>query len=268
MTPSALPFLPPLPRWLPALLLAAVVLPAAANQEPAGELPPLDPPVSCLGDQPCAKRSPESSPAGREKANEVLEQVYALPESEKAYLLAKLRGAKGFAIFPNVRKGGIMAAALYGKGILSYRDDQGAWSPPILLTMEGQSLGPQFGAQTSNTIFIFTTVCGIKDFLSGHHHVSTSGLGTSVEHVGDTAPSEPLGITVHTFERGMFLGQSHDRYSISIDEDANAALYGVALKPGCIVEGVRFGPKPLWIQRYFERLHLPPGQPHDSTELK
>lgn len=254
-------------RRLTALLLAAISLSAAgANPVQAAPLPSPEKTRNNLGEQVCAAPPLAVPPRARELANQVLEQVYALPDTEKRYLLDKRRDAVGFAIFPNVQRQGFMVSALYGKGILSYRDDVGNWSPPILLTIQGQSMGPLFSMQTSNIIFIFKSVAGIQDFLSGHHHVSTHASGALVEHVGHGA--DPLSITIHLFDRGSTFGQSTDTYAILIDPEANAALYGMPLQPGCILEGTRSGLKAPWMLRYFETMQLPPGQPHRTLELE
>lgn len=245
-------------------------------------------PLNCLGVQPCTIL--QTSDDAREKsdllckpatppengnripegkaAEQVLEKVYAIPESEKKFILGKLGNAKGFAIFPDVRKDGVMAATVYGKGIILYRDEMAEWSPPILLTMQGQSLGPQVCAQCSRIVFIFDTSTGVRDFLTGHHHFVTSTTGTSIEHVDHPKPGVPLNITIYTIHDGMAIGQSLDNYAIHIDEEANAALYGIQIKPGCIVEGVRIGPRPPWFQQFYERMMLPPGQPHGKTQIK
>jgi len=276
-------------RWLTALLISTISLSAGAESSQADTAPHQHraryrgrvggteaaqadpeprsgPPLACLGEQVCGDPSPDIPRHALESANQVLEQVYALPDDEKRYFLDKRRDAVGFAIFPNVQRQGFVMAALYGKGILSYRDDDGGWSPPILLTIKGQSTGPQFGVQSSNIIFIFNTRCGIKDFLSGHHHILSQSSDPVVEHVEHAA--EPLSITVHSFVRGGMFGQSSDIYTIHIDEEANAALYGVSLKPGCIMEATRSGLKAPLILRYFETMQLPPGQAHRIIELK
>lgn len=248
----------------------------------------LDTPLNCLGIQPCTivqtsddvREEPDvlcrpAAPfengnrlsAGK-AAEQVLEKIYAIPASEKKFILGKLGNAKGFAIFPDVRKDGVMAATVYGKGIILYRDEKAEWSPPILLTMQGQSLGPQVCAQCSRIVFIFDTASGVRDFLTGHHHFVTSSIGTSIEHVDHPQPGEPLNITIYTIYDGMAIGQSLDNYAIHIDDEANAALYGIEIKPGCIVEGVRIGPRPPWFQQFYERMMLPPGQPHGKTQIK
>lgn len=253
------PVLPKLPfAWLCALLLAAAS-PAGHAESPPAAPPAKDAsPFECLGEEVCALSAPAFSPRARELALLVLEQVYALPEAEKRYFLDQRRDAVAFAIFPYVVRQGFMVANLYGKGILSYKDENGNWSAPILLTIQGSSTGPLYGVQSSNLIFTFTTVSGLKDFLSGHHHIMVSGRDIAVEHVEHQADS--LGIRVHAFDRGMMFGQSLDHYSIHIDAEANAALYGLALTPCCLVEATRIGPRAPWMLKFFDKLQLQPGE--------
>lgn len=274
--------------WLSVLLLIAASLPADAGADTpqtdaapyqhryqhrggvggaeSAPVPRSASQLSCLVEQVCADPPADVPQQARELAYQVLEQVYTLPDAEKRYFLEKRRDAVGFAIFPNVQRQGFMVAKLYGKGILSVRDPTGRWSPPILLTLQGQSMGPQFGAQSSNVIIIFRTVGGIMDLLSGHHHITSHTSGAAVEHVDH--PADPLGITVHFFDRGGMFGQSSDSYAIHIDEETNAALYGVTLKPGSIIEGMRSGFKAPWMLRYFQNMQLPSGQAHRILELE
>jgi len=253
--------------WQVTLLLIVISLPARSGDGLTAPSTESNPALSCLGEQICADHAPTFPGRARELADQVLAQVYALPDEEKRYFLEQRRDAVGFAIFPNVQRSGFMMATLYGKGILAYRDETGGWSLPILLTIQGQSVGPQFGAQTSSIIFMFKTVCGLKDFLTGHHHIDIGPTGTTIEHVDHDM--DPLDITVHAFDRGgMLFGQSLDTYSIHIDEEANAALYGVQLKPGCIVEGTRSGFKAPWMMQFFENMKLRPGEARRVLELE
>jgi hypothetical protein len=74
-------------------------------------------------------------------------------------------------------------------------------------------------------------------------------------------------IRVHTFDRGTLMGQSQDSYNIAIDEAANASLYSVHLKPGCIIEATRSGFKAPWMLKYFGSLQLEPGQANRAFDL-
>ena len=263
-------------------LIAAASSAVFADQQAEDELSAIEPPLSCLGLGPCdapqgeeAQQRYRGSSAdkstrikGSEEAERVLEQVYALPEADKRFLYGKLAEARGFAIFPEVRKSGVMAASVYGKGIMSFRDQSWEWSPPILLHMQGTSIGPQFCAQCSRIIFIFDRICDVRDFLQGQHRLITTGPSTSMEHVGHPEPAETVGIKIYTVSNGMTMGQSLESYSIHIDEEGNAALYGVDFKPGCILEGRRVGFQPPWFLKYMQNMHLPPGQPHSTTTVK
>ena len=265
-------------------LIAAASSAVFADQEAEDELSAIEPPLSCLGLRPCdapqgneiqqryrgSSADKSTRTKGSEEAERVLGQVYALPEADKRFLYGKLADARGFAIFPEVRKSGVMAASVYGKGIMSFRDQSWEWSPPILLTMQGKSFGPQMVAQTSRVVFVFDKMCDIRDFLSGHHHLVAGGADTVMEHVGHPGP-EPRssgGIKVYTVSNGMAMGQSLGGFTIHIDEEANAALYGVDFKPGCIVEGKRIGLQLPWFVKFMQNMQLPPGQPHTTTTIK
>jgi len=265
-------------------LIAAASSAVFADQEAEDELSAIEPPLSCLGLGPCdapqgdevRQRYPGSGAdkstrtKGSEEAERVLEQVYALPEADKRFLYDKLSVARGFAIFPEVRKSGVMAASVYGKGIMSFRDQSWEWSPPLVLRIQGTSFGPQIAAQTSRVIFVFDKMCDIRDFLSGHHHLVTGGADTVMEHVGhaDPEPRSSGGIKIYTVSNGMAMGQSVGGFTIHIDEEANAALYGVDFKPGCIVEGKRIGLQLPWFVKFMQNMQLPPGQPHTTTTIK
>jgi hypothetical protein len=91
-------------------------------------------------------------------------------------------------------------------------------------------------------------------------------MGVTIEHVGH--PADPLDIKLHSFDRGVMLGQSQDSYSLHIDEATNAALYGLTLTPCCLAEATRIGPKAPWMIKYFQNLQLEPGEAHRTLELQ
>jgi len=264
------------------VLIAAASSAVFADQEAEDELSAIEPPLSCLGLGPCdapqgnevrqryrgSSADKSTRTKGSEEAERVLEQVYALPEADRRFLYGKLSVARGFAIFPEVRKSGVMAASVYGKGIMSFRDQSWEWSPPILLHMQGASVGPQVCAQCSRIIFIFDRICDVRDFLQDQHRLVTTGPSTSMEHVGHPAPPELGGIKIYTVSNGVMMGQSLQSYSIHIDEEGNAALYGVDFKPGCIVEGRHVGLQAPWFLKFMQNMQLPPGQPHSTTTVK
>jgi lipid-binding SYLF domain-containing protein len=271
------------------IFVAMAGQPAFADQYAEDELSGIEPPLTCLGLEPCDAAQPVPNgaqgngkqkrhrgskvetvarPKGSAEAEQVLEQVYALPEADKRFFYDKLSVARGFAIFPDVRKSGLMAAAVYGKGILSFRDQSWEWKPPILLHLHGKSLGPQIAAQRSTIIFVFDRICDIRDFLQGHHSLVTAGPATSIQHTGHAEPAELGGIKIYTVSKGVTMGQSLEGYSVHIDEEGNAALYGVDIKPHCILDMSRVGPQLPWFMKFMRNLQLPPGQPDTTTTIR
>ena len=270
------------------MLIAAASPSVFADQYAQDELAGIEPPLTCLGLKPCDAKPDSGASQGNGKqkryrgskvdqgarakgsmeAERVLEQVYALPEADKRFFYDKVADARGFAIFPQVRKSGLMAAAVYGKGIMSFRDQSWEWKPPILMHMHGKSFGPQIAAQRSTVIFTFDRMCDIRDFLQGHHNLLTTGPATSIEHVGHPAPTELGGIKIYTVSNGMSMGQSLESYSVHIDEEGNAALYGIDVKPHCILDMARVGPQLPWFLKFMRNMQLPPGQPDTTTTIK
>lgn len=275
---------------LAAMSLIAGIAGVHAAQPDGRALLPSEPPASCLGFSQC---EPPPAPSaddwqtrlprypiptriygdserarGSAEAEAVLEKVYSLPEADRRFLLSRLEDARGFAIFPDVRKSGVMAATVYGRGVMAFRDDFWEWTTPILLSLQGRSLGPQFSADETTVIFIFDRICSVRDFLSEHHHMSTTPQGTVITHIGHAEPHEPMGISIHVLRRGMSMGQSIDSYSIHIDEAGNAALYGIDFSPACLVQGVSAGPRLPWMLRFFEKMALPPGIPERTINIR
>ena len=65
--------------------------------------------------------------------------------------------AEGIAIFPNMIKGGFILGVNYGKGVMHVRNQDGSWSPPVMVTMGGGSVGFQAGVQAADIILVFKT---------------------------------------------------------------------------------------------------------------
>jgi lipid-binding SYLF domain-containing protein len=81
-----------------------------------------------------------------ETAIEVFDSIVKLnlPPHQRALLDEALKDAHGFVIFPKVLKLGAGVSTIQGRGVLSYRDRDGEWSPPIPLLVQGTSSGSPF----------------------------------------------------------------------------------------------------------------------------
>src|SRR5215831_336968 len=56
--------------------------------------------------------------------------------------------AQGVAVFPGVKKAGLLIGGEWGRGVISAKSTKsGTWSAPAFLTLTGGSIGAQIGGQ-------------------------------------------------------------------------------------------------------------------------
>lgn len=144
---------------------------------------------------------------------------------------AMLAGAEGVAIFPNMVKGGFILGVNYGKGVLHVRNPDRSWSPPVMATMGGGSLGFQAGVQAADIILVFKTPRSLNGLLNGQKVTLGADASIAAGPVGRQANAGTdarLGAEIYSYarSRGLFLGVSLGGSDISIDNNANAMLYG------------------------------------------
>lgn len=202
-----------------------------------------------------------------ESASEVLDRLFVDHPAAWARFHALLEDAHGFAVFPGLIKAGFLIANIYGHGVLTYRDVDGNWSPPVLLTIRGQSVGPQVGLLVSDVLIVMKTRRSLEGLLTG-----SMRLGVDVPPVptGEApAEAEAAEIVSYALRRGAMIGQSIDEYVISVDNPGNLTLYGQPLQPGEISRGIRMGVRlPMPAQKFIERVNLLSGKPSGAIEWR
>jgi lipid-binding SYLF domain-containing protein len=144
---------------------------------------------------------------------------------------AMLNDAAGVAIFPNMIKGGFILGVNYGKGVLHVRNQDGTWSPPVMVTMGGGSLGFQAGVQAADIILVFKTPRSLNGMLNGQKVTLGADASIAAGPVGRQANASTdarLGAEIYSYarSRGLFLGVSLGGSDVSIDNNANSMLYG------------------------------------------
>jgi lipid-binding SYLF domain-containing protein len=113
-----------------------------------------------------------------------------------------LRSAAGYAVFPNIGKGGFIAGAAYGRGILY----QGGRQVGFVELNQG-SLGAQIGAQTFAELVVFLADRDVQRVKNGQFTlggnvsavVLTAGRGASADFKG--------GIAVYVMPRGGVMAE-------------------------------------------------------------
>jgi lipid-binding SYLF domain-containing protein len=139
--------------------------------------------------------------------------------------------AEGVAIFPDMIKGGFILGVNYGRGVLLVRRPDRTWSPPVMVTMGGGSLGFQAGVQSADIVLIFATPRSLNGILNGQKVTLGADASVALGPIGRQANAGTdarLGAEIYSYarSRGLFLGVSINGADLSVDNNANAMLYG------------------------------------------
>lgn len=92
-------------------------------------------------------------------------------------LQGMLERSAGYAVFPNIGKGGLVAGAAYGRGVLYQRGQ-----PIGYVDLSQGSLGLQAGAQAFSELIVFETDANVQRIRGGSY-----SLGGNVSAVALTA---------------------------------------------------------------------------------
>jgi lipid-binding SYLF domain-containing protein len=190
-------------------------------------------------------------------ATEVLEEVQGMPDQRLPDIL--LARAYGIAVIPDVTKVAFVFGGRRGKGVLVVRDKLTApWSNPSFVTLTGGSWGLQAGAQSSDIILVFTTKNGTEGIAGGK---LTLGADASVAagpvgRQGSAATDMNFNSEIYSYSRsrGLFGGVAIDGSAITIDRDANAALYGKSGVTATEIFAGQAPAAPVPAQLFLERL--------------
>jgi len=152
-----------------------------------------------------------------------------MPEREVPAFMVK--DAWGIAIFPGMRKFGLVVGLQRGNGVLVTRSKDGGWGPPLLISLSGGTVGWQIGVQSVDLVLFFRTRESVDQVLRGGLTLGVdvavaaggfgrqAGAGTDVELLAE--------IVSYARTRGFFAGATISSAAISPDDAANAAYYGV-----------------------------------------
>jgi lipid-binding SYLF domain-containing protein len=209
-------------------LLAPLGAIAAAGPAPAQAPQPLQQPIYL---QP----PPQQAAQGGAEVQTVVNARQALDEfcnlQIESIPPAMLHAAEGVAIFPNMVKGGFILGVNYGRGVLLVRKADRTWSAPAIVTMGGGSLGFQAGVQAADIVLVFATPKSLQGILAGQKVTLGADASVALGPVGRQANAGTdarLGAEIYSYarSRGLFAGVSLGGSDLSIDDNADAALYG------------------------------------------
>jgi lipid-binding SYLF domain-containing protein len=151
-----------------------------------------------------------------------------------------LSKAQCVAIVPNMKKGGFIVGAKYGKGFLTCRNGA-SWSAPAAIKIEGGSFGAQIGAGETDVVLVVMNKSG-EDKLLKSEFTLGGDAGVMAGPVGRdaTAQTDALmhaEILSYSRARGLFAGVALTGATLRSDDKDNEYLYGKPVENRDIVMG-------------------------------
>ena len=181
------------------------------------------------------QQQPQQPGQGGQEVQTVVSARQALDEFSRLQIEsippAMLGAAEGVAIFPNMVKGGFILGVNFGRGVLMVRKADRTWSAPVMVTMGGGSVGFQAGVQAADIVLVFATPKSLQGILNGQKVTLGADASVALGPIGRQANAGTdarLGAEIYSYarSRGLFAGVSLGGADLSIDNNANSALYG------------------------------------------
>ena len=194
--------------------------------------------AACVATGPSAHaQSAEAARARR--AVEVLDEIMRMPEQAVPSRL--MEEAHAIAVIPDVVKASLVVGGRHGRGLVSVRGADGTWSNPSYISLTGGSIGFQAGVQSTDVVLVFRTQRGVDSIVHGKFTlgadaaVAAGPVGRSAQ--ASTDAQLKAEIYAYSRSRGLFAGVALDGAVLSIDDEANQAVYGSPTTPRMVFEG-------------------------------
>jgi len=192
----------------------------------------------------------QSEEAARIKAaTTVLQEIKDAPDGGVPKWVVEK--AQGVAVFPGVKKGGLLIGGEWGRGIISAKSEKsGTWSAPAFLTLTGGSIGAQIGGQEVDLVLVVIDERGLEQLAKNQFKLGADA-GVSAGPVGRNSEASTdvqmrAKILSYSRSRGLFAGITLNGASVKQDRDANERFYGQAYRTSqIIIERLGGAPDPV-----------------------
>jgi lipid-binding SYLF domain-containing protein len=183
--------------------------------------------------------------ARAQNAVRVLTDIRGIPESAIPDKL--FDEARAVVVVPDALKVGLVFGGRRGHGLMAVKRPDGTWSDPSFVKLTGGSVGLQAGVQSADIVLVFRSDRGLDSIVNGKVTLGADA-GVAAGPVGRNAATATDGqlkaeIWSWSRARGLFAGVALDGAVLTIDDDANQAVYGRGTTPRMIFEG-RAGGRP------------------------
>ena len=132
------------------------------------------------------------------------QQAIASMQSADSSLKPLMDSAAGYAVFPDVGKGGFIVGGAHGKGLLF---EKGVATGQT--TMTQASIGAQAGGESFAEIILFETPAAVSNFKTGQFEMSAEVSAVAVQQGASKAAQYKNGVEVFTMARkGLMVSAS------------------------------------------------------------
>ena len=162
------------------------------------------------------------------EATKILDSFMALPEEQIPPKL--LQKAQAIVIVPHMIRGGFIAGARYGKGLLFVKIKD-KWSDPLFVKMYGASLGWQIGLESIEVVLVFVNRATALKVLQNGGLTLAADASLAVGPVGRQSlvgtTSTQLKAQIYSYSRsqGVFVGVALAGTLVQVDFEANQEFY-------------------------------------------
>jgi SH3 domain-containing YSC84-like protein 1 len=174
-----------------------------------------------------------------ENCGMVLQEIMNIPDGIPANLVDK---AECVIVIPSVLKGGFIGAAAYGRGAMVCRSGEhfsGPWGAPLLMALEGGSVGFQIGGEATDFVILVMNPRGataiLKDKVKLGADVSAAAGPKGRDASAETDATLRAEMLTYSRSRGLFAGVSLEGSTIRPDNEGNEELYQKKIDPADVV---------------------------------
>ena len=184
-------------------------------------------------------RAGEDENKRSDNAVRVLKEIMMAPD--KAIPKDLLKNAHAIAVIPDVIKAGFVVGGRHGEGVISVKTRDGTWSNPSFVSLTGGSVGFQAGVSSTDVVLVFRTQRGVDSIVHGKFTLGAdaSAAAGPVGRTAQASTDAQLKAEIYSYSRarGLFAGVALDGSALTIDNDANQAVYGDGVTARRIFEG-------------------------------
>src|ERR1700737_3046143 len=163
-------------------------------------------------------------------AGKVMKEILDIPDDIPQDILDK---ARCVVVLPSVVKAAFAVGGSYGRGVMVCRrgkDFSGPWGAPVMMALEGGSVGFQIGGQATDFVILVMNPRGVDSLLHSKVKLGADASIAAGPKGRDAQPATDVTFRAEMLSysraRGVFAGVSLEGSTVHPDDEANRRLYG------------------------------------------